>query len=133
MKKIVVTSGSTIEVDMTPEEEQQMLRDWSDGEKAMIDQARRMMSMSFAQLLIGLVSEAWITEADGEAWLAGTLPAPVLLVIDGLPADQRFAAKARALRPSEVVRTDPLVVAMGVAAGKNESQIDAFFTTYSQA
>lgn len=97
-------------------------------------QARRAdMKLSFAQLLIGLVSEAWITEADGEAWLAGTLPDPVLLVIDGLPADQRFAAKARALRPSEVVRTDPLVVAMGVAAGKNESQIDAFFTTYSQA
>lgn len=88
-------------------------------------------SISFAQLLIGLVTEAWITEAEGEAWLAGTLPGAVLLVIDGLPANQRFAAKARALRPSEVLRSDPLVAAMGTAAGKTEAEIDAFFQTYA--
>ena len=29
--------------------------------------------LTVAQLLIGLVSEQWITEAEGEAWLAGTL------------------------------------------------------------
>lgn len=91
---------------------------------------RQSMSLSFAQLLIGLVAEAWITEAEGEAWLAGTLPGTVLTVIDGLPANQRFPAKARALRPSEVVRTDPLVVGMGAASGKTEAEIDAFFTTY---
>lgn len=88
-------------------------------------------SISFAQLLIGLVTEQWITEPEGEAWLAGTLPNAVLLVIDGLPANQRFAAKARALRPSEVLRSDPLVAAMGTAAGKTEVEIDAFFTTYA--
>lgn len=88
-------------------------------------------SISFAQLLIGLVTEQWITEAEGEAWLAGTLPGAVLLVIDGLPAEQRFAAKARALRPSEVLRSDPLVAAMGTAAGKTEAEIDAFFQTYA--
>ena len=88
-------------------------------------------NLSFAQLLIGLVSESWITEAEGEAWLAGTLPFNVLLVIDGLPADQRFPAKARALRPSEVLRLDPLVIGMGAAAGKTDVEIDAFFTTYS--
>lgn len=89
------------------------------------------MKLSFAQLLIGLVSEGWITEAEGEAWLAGTLPGTVLLVIDGLPADQRFPAKARALRPSEVLRLDPMVIGMGTAAGKTDVEIDAFFTTYS--
>lgn len=89
-------------------------------------------SITFAQLLIGLVTEAWITEAEGEAWLAGTLPTAVLLVIDSLPAGQRFAAKARALRPSEVLRSDPLVAAMGTAAGKTSAQIDAFFQTYAQ-
>lgn len=88
-------------------------------------------SISFAQLLIGLVTETWITEPEGEAWLAGTLPNAVLLVIDGLPADQRFAAKARALRPSQVLRSDPLVAAMGTAAGKTEAEIDAFFQTYA--
>lgn len=88
-------------------------------------------SISFAQLLIGLVAEGWITEAEGEAWLAGTLPGTVLLVIDGLPEGQRFAAKARALRPSEVLRGDPLVAAMGAAAGKTEAEIDTFFRTYA--
>lgn len=88
-------------------------------------------NLSFAQLLIGLVTEQWITEAEGEAWLAGTLPFAVLLVIDGLPAEQRFAAKARALRPAEVLRADPLVAAMGTAAGKTEAEMDAFFQTYA--
>ncbi len=89
-------------------------------------------NLSFAQLLIGLVTEAWISEAEGNAWLAGTLPNAVLTVIDSLPAGQRFAAKARALRPSEVLRSDPLVAAMGTAAGKTSSEIDTFFQTYAQ-
>jgi len=89
-------------------------------------------SISFAQLLIGLVTEAWISEAEGEAWLVGTLPAAVTAVIDSLPAGQQFPAKARALRPSEIVRNDPLVAAMGAAAGKIEAEIDTFFRTYAQ-
>ena len=92
---------------------------------------RAAMRVSFAQLMIGLVTEAWITEAEGEAWLVGTLPFAVLTVIDSLPEGQRFAAKARALRPSEVLRADPLVVAMGTAAGKTEAEIDSFFQTYA--
>jgi hypothetical protein len=89
------------------------------------------MRLSFAQLMIGLVTEAWITQPEGEAWLAGTLPLAVLTVIDGLPVGQQFAAKARAIRPSEVMRADPLVAAMGTAAGKTEAEIDTFFQTYS--
>ena len=88
-------------------------------------------NLSFAQLLIGLVTEQWITEVEGEAWLAGTLPTAVLTVIDSLPQEQRFAAKARALRPSEVLRSDPLVTAMGTAAGKTTEEINTFFQTYS--
>lgn len=99
---------------------------------AAAEAARSSMKLSFAQLLIGLVTEQWITEAEGEGWLAGTLPNAVLLVIDSLPAEQRFAAKARALRPSEVLRNDPLVASMGTAAGKTAAEIDAFFTTYAQ-
>ena len=89
-------------------------------------------SMSFAQLLIGLVAEAWITEAEGEAWLVGTLPAPLLALINSLPASEQFAAKARAIRPSEVLRSNALVVALGAATGKTEAQIDTFFRTYAQ-
>lgn len=88
-------------------------------------------NLSFAQLLIGLVTEAWITETEGETWLTGTLPTAVLTVIDSLPMGQRFAAKARALRPSEVMRNDSLVSAMGTAAGKTEAEIDDFFRTYA--
>lgn len=113
--------------------------DFETGQTVVLDEdapsfsfSAQVPNLSFAQLLIGLVTEAWITEAEGEAWLAGTLPTAVLLVIDSLPAGQRFAAKARALRPSEVLRSDPLVAAMGTAAGKTSAQIDAFFQTYAQ-
>ena len=88
-------------------------------------------NLSFAQLMIGLVTEGWITEAEGEGWLVGTLPAPVLTVIGTLPVNQRFAAKARASRPSDVERADPLVAALATAEGKTSAEIDAFFTTYA--
>lgn len=101
--------------------------------QAQLVAARRdRMSITFAQLLIGLVTEAWITEAEGEAWLAGTLPAPVLSLIATLPAEQQFAAKARAIAPSVAIRTDPLVVALGAAQGKTDAELDAFFTMYAQ-
>lgn len=87
--------------------------------------------LSFAQLLIGLVTEGWITEAEGNAWLVGTLPDPVLLVISLLPTNQQFAAKARATRPSEIVRADPLVGALATAEGKTSAEIDDFFITYA--
>ena len=89
------------------------------------------VKLTFAQLLIGLVAEEWITEAEGEAWLAGTLPAPLLALISTLPAEQQFPAKARALRPSEVLRRDPLVETLRVAQGKTSEELDAFFATYS--
>ena len=88
-------------------------------------------NLTFAQLMIGLVAEGWITEAEGNAWLVGTLPDPVLLVISTLPAGEQFAAKARAIRPSEVVREDPLVAALAWAEGKTSEEIDDFFYTYS--
>ena len=88
--------------------------------------------LSFAQLLIGLVTEGWITEAEGESWLVGTLPDPVLGVIATLPTNQRFAAKARASRPSNVERADPLVGALSAAEGKTPEELDEFFFTYSQ-
>ena len=89
--------------------------------------------ITFAQLLIGLVAEGWITEAEGEAWLTGTPPAPVIALIGQLPQAQRFAAKARAIRPSIVLRSDPLVIALGTMQGKTPAQLDAFFNTYGAA
>jgi hypothetical protein len=88
--------------------------------------------ITFAQLLIGLVAEGWITEAQGDDWLAGKLPPPVVALIGALPANRRFAAKARAARPSVVLRADPLVNALAQARGLTAEQLDAFFATYSQ-
>ena len=88
-------------------------------------------NLSFAQLMIGLVTEGWITEAEGEGWLVGTLPGAVLTVIGTLPTNQQFAAKARASRPSDVERADPLVAALAAAEGKSPDQIDEFFLTYA--
>lgn len=93
---------------------------------------RASMRLTFAQLLIGLVAEGWVSEADGEAWLSGALPAPVAGLIGTLPQGQRFAARARALRPSEVLRLDPLLLALGAATGKTPEEIDQFFLTYAQ-
>jgi len=88
--------------------------------------------LSFPQLLIGLVAEQWITEVDGDAWLAGTLPTAVLEVISSLPSEMQFPAKARALRPSMIVRADPLVAALAAYEGKTPEELDEFFLTYSQ-
>ena len=93
---------------------------------------RSRMQITFAQMLIGLVTEQWITEAEGEAWLTGTLPAAVLALISTLPSGQQFAAKARAIKPSVVLRSDPLVAALGAAQGKTPEQMDVFFRTYAQ-
>lgn len=90
------------------------------------------LKLTFAQLLIGLVMQGWITESEGDAWLAGTLPQAILDLLAGLPMEHRFAAKARALRPSEVLRSDPLVELLRVSQGKTPEEIDTFFTTYSQ-
>ena len=98
---------------------------------AQLAAARAAMSLSFAQLMIGLVTEGWITEADGDAWVAGTLPAQVTNLIATLPTAQQFAAKVRAISPSVVLRTDSLVVALGQSAGKTDADLDAFFTTYA--
>lgn len=100
--------------------------------RAVKAEPHEILRMTFAQLLIGLVSEGWITESEGEAWLQGSLPSPVVALIDTLPQQMRFAAKARAIRPSEVLRRDPLVEMLGAAQGKTAEQLDEFFTKYSQ-
>lgn len=88
--------------------------------------------LSFAQMLSGLVTLGWITEADGDLWLSGTLPQVVLDVIATLPPEARFPAKAKAVRPAEVVRDDPLVNMLGQAQGKTAAEVDQFFAFAAQ-
>lgn len=89
-------------------------------------------NLTFAQLLFGLVTENWITEAEGTAWLVNrTLPAPVEALISSLPANQQLLVRARALQPTEILRADPMVQAMGAAQGKTSEELDQFFRTYA--
>ena len=116
---------------------------WSNGEYELVEAAvepvtepepydqRTGMRLSFAQMLIGLVTEQWITEADGTGWLTGVLPPSVEATINLGPADQRFAARARATRPSEVLRLDPLVQMMSMAQGRSPEEVDDFFVKYA--
>jgi hypothetical protein len=104
-----------------------------DPEEALAHYRASLTPLSFSQLLIGLVSEQWITEAEGEAWLEGNgLPAAVSTVISQLPPEERFTAKARALRMSVANRLDPLVAELSQAGGKTPEDVDLFWETYSQ-
>jgi len=95
---------------------------------------RSKMVLSFAQLLIGLVTEQWITEAEGRAWRDRTaLPAAVSSLIATLPQEQQFAAETRAYAFIEALRLDPLVEALGAAEGKTPEELDTFFLTYANA
>jgi len=124
MKRLVINavSGEKTLVDMTPSE----VADLPKASPPPVPQ-----ELSFAQLLIGLVAEGWITEAEGDAWTNRQLPAAVNALISGLPQAERFAARARAKLPSVVLRNDALVVALATQQGKTAEQLDDFFRTYA--
>ncbi len=86
--------------------------------------------LTFAQLIIGLVTEGWITEAEGDAWLDGNLPQPVLDLIDEMPAGQRFAVKAKAKRFVTADLNDPIVLALADVQNKTPEQLAQFYNTY---
>lgn len=87
--------------------------------------------MSFPQMVNGTVSEGWITEQEGLAWLLGTLPADIEAFIASLPPSHQFLARARAINPSTVERLSPIVLAMAAIKGVSPTQMDTFFNTYS--
>jgi hypothetical protein len=78
------------------------------------------------------VAEGWITEAEGDAWLSGTIPAAASALVASLPEAQRFAARASIIRPSVILRADPLVAALAAAESKTSAELDTFFITYAQ-
>lgn len=84
-------------------------------------------SVSHAQMIAALVIHSVITEAEGEAWLLGTLPDDVLTVISSLPPEAQFVAKLRAIRPSEVSPRDILVPALAAMKGKTTEDLIQIF------
>lgn len=96
-----------------------------------LEARRQRMKLTFSQLMIGLVSEQFISEAEGEAWLQGILPQSINDMITMLPADQRFATKAKASRLIEALRSDPIVWALADSKGVMPEELDQFFIKYS--
>jgi len=93
---------------------------------------RANLSMSFGQMIRGLVKEEWITMAEGRSWMNDRiLPAAVITLINSLPEANRFDAEVLGKVPSVVLRSNALVVALGVAAEKTPAELDTFFQTYS--
>jgi hypothetical protein len=93
---------------------------------------RSSMSLTFAQMIIGLVTSDWLTEEEGEQWLDGVLPLNVMTLINSLPEEQKFIAKVRAKRPSIILRNDPLVIALAASNDKTQEELDIFFRTFSE-
>lgn len=85
--------------------------------------------VSHAQIIAVLILAGIITEAEGVAWITGTLPAAVEAMIATLPADQRVIARLRAIRPTSVIPTDPLVAALAAAQGQGVADLIVLFQT----
>lgn len=99
---------------------------------------RASMTLSFAQFLVGLVEQEWIAEDEANAWLsANSLPAAVEAAIATLPEEgpggvkPRLRARARALRPTEILRTNELLLMMAAVRGAGPEQLDDFFRFYA--
>lgn len=88
-----------------------------------------MPAVSHAQIIAALILADIISEAEGVAWISGTLPEAVEAMIATLPPEQRVIARLRAIRPSSVVPTDPLVAALAAAQGQGVEDLIALFQT----
>ena len=86
------------------------------------------MSVTRRQILTGLALVGWITEEEAESALAnGARPAAVEAVINGLPEDQRFAARMKWIGFQSAYRDDPMVAALAAIEGKTAQEVDEFF------
>lgn len=100
--------------------------------EAIAEAERASLQLTFAQLMIGLVSEGWLSVEDGRNWRDRVaLPAPVVSMISNLPPEQQFIAETRAFAPSVILRMDPLVIMLGASQNKTPEEIDNFFRKYS--
>ncbi len=89
-------------------------------------------NLTFPQLLFGLVTEGFTSEAEANDWLVRRiLPPSVDAMISQLPGPQQVLVRARALQPVEVLREDPIINAFGASLGKSSDELDEFFRTYA--
>ncbi len=72
-----------------------------------------------------------ISEDEALASNRGIIPAPMLAIIDQMPADQQFSAKMIISGATVYNRNDPLTIGIGTAYGWTSEQIDDFFRAAS--
>jgi hypothetical protein len=85
-------------------------------------------TISDRQFVQQLAAESIITEDQALASNAAVIPAPLLEIIDAMPADQQFGVKMLVSGATTFERTNPVTIAIGSAYGMTSGQIDAFFT-----
>src|SRR5574343_150406 len=101
-----------------------------DRPKQLLSDKREYASLTFSQMLMGMVSENWLSESDGENWLSGFLPDIIREIIDTLPEDQRFASKVRMTKMTKIDRLDPIMVLFGDRLKTTADEMDIFFERY---
>lgn len=84
-------------------------------------------NVSHAQIVAALISKGVITEAEGVAWISGTLPAAVEAMIAQLPEEQQIIARLRAIRPTYVSPTDPMVGRLAILNGNTLRELIGIF------
>lgn len=92
---------------------------------------RPFMKLTFSQLLVATVADEWMSEADGELWLAGTLPDFIQGFITELPVDQQFSTKVQMLKMTTISRLHSIIAKWAAALNKTDEEIDALFEKYS--
>lgn len=84
-------------------------------------------SISDRQFFQQLANDGIISQSEALASNAAVIPAPLLAILEAMPADQQFSAKMIVSGATIYKREDPLTVAIGTAYGWSAGQIDAFF------
>lgn len=84
-------------------------------------------SISDRQFFQQLAIDGIISEDEALAANAAVIPAPLLVIIDQLPAGQRFDAKMKISGATTFLRDDPLTIAIGQAYGMSPGEVDDFF------
>ena len=84
-------------------------------------------SISDRQFFQQLATDGIITEDQALASNAAIIPAPLLAIIDQMPAEQRFSVKMLVSGATTFERDNDVTIAIGEAYGMSPDDIDAFF------
>jgi phosphohistidine swiveling domain-containing protein len=113
-----------VAVQMGPVEEAEFLaQQEADSGRTLVPQ-----QISDRQFFQQLAVDGIITEEQALASNAAVIPAPLLAIIEQMPADQQFDAKMKVSGATTFYRDDPLTIGIGTAYGMTSEQIDEFFT-----